>query len=48
MDSGAAGTLGVKTDDEKARHAKRVKLRELNATTVIEGGFLSAYTHYNT
>ncbi|KAF5321012.1 hypothetical protein D9619_001892 [Psilocybe cf. subviscida] len=36
MDSSTGGTLGVKTDDEKFRHTKRVRLRELNATTVIE------------
>ncbi|KAF8967853.1 armadillo-type protein [Flammula alnicola] len=37
MDSNAAGAQGVlKVDDEKARHAKRVKLKQLNTTTIVQ------------
>lgn len=38
MDSSTTGAHGaLKVDDEKTRYAKRVKLRELNTTTVTQG-----------
>ena len=35
MDSGANG--GTRLDDDRARHAKRVKLKQLNLTPVLQG-----------
>ena len=35
MDSGANGA--TRLDDDRARHAKRVKLKQLNLTPILQG-----------
>ena len=41
MDSGANGA--ARLDDDRARHAKRVKLKQLNSTPVLQGRSGLAY-----
>ena len=42
MESTSSGVQGThKPDDEKGRHAKRLKLKHLNTTPIVQGRLLS-------
>jgi len=46
MDSTPSGVQGThKPDDEKGRHAKRLKLKHLNTTPIVQGRLLSETFH---
>ena len=48
MEQNTAGALGAsRVDDEKARYAKRIKLRQLNNTPSVQGRLILLNAHWS-